>query len=296
MTRLAPFRLHRPASVAEATGLLHELGDDASVYAGGTELLLLLKLQLAQVTDLVDLKRIPGLDAISVDDQGTLSIGATATHRRIDRSPLVRTGWPALAFVEGRIANIRVRTVGTLGGNLCFADPHSDPASLLLVADARVTLAVGDSRRSLPLGEFLVGPWETALGPGELLLSIEVPALPAGSAMAHQRFHTHERPTATVSCLARVADGRIAEVRVAVGSVGPRTVRCTAAEALITGLPVAELDPGILREAGEAAATVADPDTDSNGSAEYKADLVAVLVERAVRDASTHATSHVRTA
>lgn len=289
MTRLAPFRLHRPASVAEATGLLHELGDDTSVYAGGTELLLLLKLQLAQVSDLVDLKRIPGLDAISVDDEGTLTIGATATHRRIERSPLVRTGWPALAFVEGRIANVRVRTVGTLGGNLCFADPHSDPASLLLVAEARVTLGSGETRRSMPLGEFLVGPWETALEPGELLLSIEVPALPDGSAIAHQRFHTHERPTATVSCLARVADGRITEARVAVGSVGPRSVRCAGAEGLIMGMPVDDLDPVILRQAGESAATDADPDTDSNGSAEYKADLVAVLVGRAVRDASARA-------
>jgi carbon-monoxide dehydrogenase medium subunit len=181
--------------------------------------------------------------------------------------------------------------VGTLGGNLCFADPHSDPASLLLVADARVTLGAGDGRRTLSLGEFLVGPWQTALEPGELLLSIEVPALPAGSAIAHQRFHTHERPTATVSCLARVADGRIAEARVAVGSVGPRPVRSAVAEGLVTGLAVAELDPAILRQAGEAAAEVAEPDTDSVGSAEYKADLVAVLVERAVRDAAARATA-----
>lgn len=291
MTRLAPFRLHRPATVAEATSLLHELGDETAVYAGGTELLLLLKLQLTQASDLIDLKRIPGLDTISVDDEGTLSIGATATHRRIERSPIVRAGWPALAYVEGRIANVRVRTVGTLGGNLCFADPHSDPASLLLVADARVTLGAGDGRRTLSLGEFLVGPWQTALEPGELLLSIEVPALPAGSAIAHQRFHTHERPTATVSCLARVADGRIAEARVAVGSVGPRPVRSAVAEGLVTGLAVAKLDPAILRQAGEAAAEVAEPDSDSVGSAEYKADLVAVLVERAVRDAAARATA-----
>lgn len=290
MTRLAPFRLHRPTSVAEASELLHGLGDDAAAYAGGTELLLLLKLRLAQASDLVDLKRIPGLDAIGVDDQGTLSIGATATHRRIGRSPVVRAGWPALAFVEGHLANVRVRTTGTLGGNLCFADPHSDPASLLLVADARTTLGAGDSRRTLSLGEFLVGPWETALEPGELLLSIEVPAMPQGSAIAHQRFHTHERPTATVSCLIQVVDGRIAEARVAVGSVGPRPVRCAVAEGLVTGLPVAGLDPAVLRQAGASAAEVAEPDTDSNGSAEYKADLVAVLVERAVRDASTRAT------
>jgi carbon-monoxide dehydrogenase medium subunit len=294
MTRLAPFRLHRPASVAEATRMLGELGGDTAVDAGGTELLLLLKLQLAEVSDLVDLKRIPGLDAITVDDAGTLSIGATATHRRIARSPIVRTGWPALAFVEAHVANVRVRTTGTLGGNLCFADPHSDPASLLLAADARVTLGSGDVRRDLPLGEVLVGPWETALAPAELLLSVEVPAIPAGAAMAHQRFHTHERPTATVSCLVRVADGRLAEVRLAVGSVGPRPVRCTTAEGIVTGRPVDGLDAAVLRRAGAAAASVAAPDTDSNGSADYKADLVAVLVERAIRDAAARAAGGIR--
>lgn len=285
MTRLAPFRLHRPGSVAEATGLLRELGDGSAVYAGGTELLLLLKLGLASVSDLVDLKRIPGLDAIGVDPDGTLSIGATATHRRVERSPIVAAGWPLLAWVEGRIANVRVRTTGTLGGNLCFADPHSDPATVLLVARARVVLGVGEARRTVPLDDFLQGPWATALGPGELMLAIEVPALPTGAAMAHQRFHTHERPTATVSCLLRVDDGRISEARIAVGSVGPRAARAPEAERLVEGLPVADPDPAVLRAAGEAAAMIAEPDTDSNGSAEYKADLVAVLVGRAVRDA-----------
>jgi carbon-monoxide dehydrogenase medium subunit len=146
-------------------------------------------------------------------------------------------------------------------------------------------MGAGEARRTVPLDDFLLGPWATALEPGELLLAVEVPALPAGAGMAHQRFHTHERPTATVSCLVRVADGRITEARIAVGSVGPRAVRAPAAERSLEGLPVADPDPAVLRAAGEAAAAVADPDTDSNGSAEYKADLVAVLVGRAVRDA-----------
>ena len=289
MTRLAPFRLHRPGSVPEATGLLHELGDGSAVYAGGTELLLLLKLGLTSVSDLVDLKRIPGLDAITVDADGTLSIGATATHRRVERSPLAAAGWPLLAWVEGRIANVRVRTTGTLGGNLCFADPHSDPATVLLVAQARVVIGAGEARRTVPLDDFLLGPWATALEPGELLLAIEVPALPVGAGMAHQRFHTHERPTATVSCLVRVEGGSITEARIAVGSVGPRAVRAPEAERLVARLPVADPDPVVLRAAGAAAAAVADPDTDSNGSAEYKADLAAVLVGRAIRDALARA-------
>lgn len=287
MTRLAPFALHRPASVTEATELLRDLGDDAAVHAGGTEVLLLMKLGLASFGQLVDVKRIPELGGVSVDEAGTLRVGATATHRQIGRSPMVRAGWPELAFIESNVANVRVRTIGTLGGNLCFADPHSDPATWLLAADAHVELAAGETRRELPVGDFLMGPWQTALEPGELLAAVEVPPLPEGSGMAHLRFATHERPTATVSCLVRVADGAIAEARVAVGSVGPRHVRAPDAEALLAGLAAVDPDPAVLRAAGEAAATVAEPDTDSNGSAEYKADLVAVLVERAVRQATS---------
>jgi carbon-monoxide dehydrogenase medium subunit len=285
MTRLAPFALHRPETVTQARDLLLELGDDAAVHAGGTEVLLLMKLGLASFGHLVDVKRIAGLGGVSVDDTGTLRIGATATHRLIGRSPIVRAGWPILADVERDVANIRVRTVGTLGGNLCFADPHSDPATWLLAANATVELAAGDDRRTLPVGDFLTGPWETALQPGELLVGVEVPPLPAGSGMAHLRFATHERPTATVSCLVRVEDGVLAEARIAVGSVGPRHVRAAAAESSLVGLAAHDPDRGVLRSAGEAAATAAEPDTDSNGSAEFKADVVATLVERALRRA-----------
>ncbi len=282
MTRLAPFELHRPDSLPEATDLLLELGDDALVHAGGTEVLLLLKLGLASVGHLVDVKRIPELGGVSVDEAGTLRIGATATHRQIGRSPLVRTGWPTLAYIERNVANVRVRSVGTLGGNLCFADPHSDPATWLLVADARAEVAAGETRRSLPVGELLEGPWQTNLRPGEVLVGVEVPPLPAGSGSAHLRFATHERPTATVSCMVRVEEGLIAEARVAVGSVGPRHVRATDAEALLVGLSARAPDATTLRDAGAAAASAADADTDGNGSAAYKTDLVAVLVGRAV--------------
>lgn len=287
MTRLAPFVLHRPASIAEASGLLLEGGEDAAVHAGGTEVLLLMKLGLASFGQLVDIKRIPELGGVSVDEAGRLRVGATATHRQIGRSPIVRAGWPELAHIESHVANIRVRTVGTLGGNLCFADPHSDPATWLLAADAEVEVAAGEARRRMPVGDFLMGPWQTALEPGELLVAVEVPPIPDGAGMAHLRFATHERPTATVSCLVRALDGVIAEARIAVGSVGPRHVRAADAEALVVGLDVAQPDPSALRAAGESAAVVAEPDTDSNGSAEYKAELVAVLVGRAIQRAAS---------
>ena len=123
------------------------------------------------------------------------------------------------------VANVRVRTTGTLGGNLAFADSHSDPATFLLAAGASVLVGRGDGRRSLGIDEFIVGPYETALEPGELLLAVEVPAMPDDAAMAHLRFKSHERPAATVSAWVRVEEGRVREARLAVGSVGVRPVR-----------------------------------------------------------------------
>lgn len=131
MTTLAPVAIHPVTSVAEATEILSELGDGAVVYAGGTELLLLMKLGFAAYGHLVDVKPIAELSGVSVVE-GHLRIGGAVTHRAIERSPLVVAGWPALRQMERSLANIRVRNVGSLGGYLAFADPHSDPVALAL--------------------------------------------------------------------------------------------------------------------------------------------------------------------
>ena len=232
MTTLAPFELHPVDSVAAATALLEEHGDEAVLYAGGTELLLLMKLRFAAATHLVDVKPIAELAGITVTD-GTLRIGAAVTHRAIERSPIVAAGWPGIAAMERWVANLRVRNVGTLGGNLAFADPHSDPATYLLASDATVVLGKGDVRRRLPIDAFLIGPYTTALEPGELLVAIEAPAVTAGTGTSHQRFAFHERPAVTVSCHARIAGGAIADPRIAIGSVGAAPVRVREAEALL---------------------------------------------------------------
>lgn len=284
MTALAPFELHRSASVDEATELLLEYGDDAAAYCGGTELLLVMKLGFASYGHLVDVKPIAELSGIDERD-GVLRIGASATHREIERSPAVAAGWPALATMERGLANIRVRSTGTLGGNLVFADPHSDPAAFLLAAGAQLVLGRGARRRRLPLADFLLGPYTTALEPGELLVAIEVPRPPAGSRMAHLRFAFHERPAVTVSCLVQVTDGLVADARIAVGSVGVKAVRVPVAEAAFIDQDAVRPDPAVLIAAGEAAAEASDPVADSNGSVEYKRHLVGLLVGRAMRAA-----------
>lgn len=281
---LPPFDLHRPRSVEEATELAERYGEDAAFYCGGTELLLLLKLGFASFGHLVDLKGIDELRGMRADD-GTLVIGAGVTHREVERSELVRDRLPALATMERSVANLRVREVGTLGGNLCFSDPHSDPATFLLAVDAEVECRRGGGQpRRLPIGDFVVGPYQTTLEPGELLTAVRIPALPERAVVAHAKFSFHERPTATVACLARVVDGTLAEARVAVGSVGVRPVRSGAAEEALTGTSIAELD-AVLEGAGERAAEDAAPVDDATGSADYKAQLVKVLVGRTIREA-----------
>lgn len=284
MIRLPPFVLHRPATFAEATGLLGELGDDAAVYAGGTELLLVMKLGLAEYGHLVDVKGIPELHRLEAED-GALVIGGGVTHRTLERSALVREGWPALSAMERSVANVRVRGAGTLGGNLAFSDPHSDPATFLLAAEAEVELRLGDARRTMALRDFMRGLYETALAPGELLAAVRVPAVPAGAAVVHRKLAFHERPAATVTCLARRSGGEVVEARVAVGSVGVVPARAPEAEAEVVGA-AGDAVPG---RAGEAAAAACAPVEDANGSVEYKRQLVRVLVERAMREALARA-------
>jgi carbon-monoxide dehydrogenase medium subunit len=283
---LPPFELHRPESLEEATELSTRYGEDAAFYCGGTELLLLLKLGFASFGHLIDLKRIEELRGVRAEN-GTLVVGATVSHRELERSQLLHERLPAMAKMERSVANLRVREVGTLGGNLCFSDPHSDPATFLLAVDAEVECRRGDgAARRLPIGDFVVGPYQTSLEHGELLTAVRIPSLPDGASVAHAKFSFHERPTATVACLGRVVGGVLAEARVAVGSVGARPIRSPAAEAALTGAPVDALDD-VLSTAGERAAEDAAPVDDATGSADYKAQLVKVLVERTFREALT---------
>jgi carbon-monoxide dehydrogenase medium subunit len=284
VSTLPPFELHRPSSVEEAGALLEQLGDDAVVYSGGTELLLVMKLGFADYPHLVDVKRIAELRRLDASND-VLEVGAAVTHREIETNASVRERWPSLAAMERGVGNLRVRTMGTIGGNLCFADPHSDPATFLLaVGGSVVCRRAGGSPRELLVEDFVQGPYQTALEPDELLTSVRVPAPPAGAGIAHEKMSLHERPAVTVTCLARVDDGQVCSARLAVGSVGNRPQRALDAEAALVGAPADALG-GRTSAAAEAAAEAAEPVDDANGSVDYKRQLVRVLVERCVRSA-----------
>lgn len=266
--RLPPFRLHRPTSLGDALQLL--AGDEAEVYMGGTELLMLMKLGLAEPADLVDCKGLTELHGIRMDGS-TWSIGAGVTHRQIERSPEVQRRLPALASLEQVLANVRVRNVGTLGGNLCFAEPHSDPATLLVALGASVQLVSRAGERTLDLESFIKGPLMTALDPGELMLRVLVPAVEPGAVVRFHRVAFRERPAANAAYVRR-PDG---DVRLAVGAVGGRPLRVPEAEELLRS---GEDDPTGLRDAVRASV---EPLEDLDGSRDYKAHLAGVVSVRA---------------
>ena len=290
MSTLPPFELHRPDSLEDASRLLTELGDDAVILCGGTELLLLMKLGFADHPHVVDVKRIAELRRLDATAD-VLEVGAAMTHREVERAGVVRERWPALAMMERNVGNLRVRVMGTIGGNLCFADPHSDPATFLLATGGSLVCRRGDGpARELSITDFVKGPYQTALETGELVTSVRVPHPGPGAGVAHEKMSLHERPAVTVTCLARVQDGVVASARVAVGSVGNRPGRALDAENALAGAAADELDSRVTA-AAEAAAAAAEPVEDGNGSVEYKRQLVRVLVTRCVRTAVERARS-----
>jgi carbon-monoxide dehydrogenase medium subunit len=279
--KLSPFELHRPSSVSEASELLEQLGDEAVIYGGGTELLLVAKFGMTEFTSLVDVKGIPELHDLGAN--GELTIGAAVTHRELERSELVRQGWPALSLMERHVGNLRVRNTGTIGGNLCFADPHSDPATFLLAAGGELSLqrGAGPARR-VGVDEFVRAPYRTVLEPAELLVSVHVPRPPEGSRLVHRKISFRERPAATVAARLDFSDGVIAAARLAVGSACARPVRPLSAEQMLTGAELGSVD---VTAVGEAAAAEIDPIEDLNGAADYKRQLVRVLITRALAEA-----------
>lgn len=286
------FNLVRPPTLREAFAAFEESNGEAAWLAGGTELLQVMKMGLAQFATLIDIKAIPELHGIGVDGDGALVIGAATTHRLIERSAAVRTAAPGLAELTAAVANVRVRNTGTLGGNLAFAEPHSDPATFLLACAATVRLAGPAGTRELGVGEFVLGPLYTAREADELLLSVRIPPAGPGVGRAYAKVAFFERPAASVAVRLAVRDGRIQGTTVVVGSL--TEIPTVVAEAG-TALDGAEATPdGLEARLGAGRDSLAGLDivADINGSADYKRHLAGVLLGRASRTALTEALAH----
>jgi len=278
MMPLRKFSIHQPKSVGEASQMLAQYGEKGRLYAGGTELLLAMKHDLLRYEHLVDVKTIPDLNKIELKN-GALMIGGSATHRAIERSALVKQSLPVLAEMETKVANIRVRACGTLGGNLCFAEPHSDPATLLTALGAKAHVQGKAGARIVALDKLITGAYETSLASDELLVGVEIPVLAKNQRAAYLKFQHKERPTLGLALLLELDGDNIKKACAVVGSVSAMPTQSNNANGLLTGAR-AQVEKQ-LGDAAEALAQTADPVDDLEGGADYKRHLIGVFLRRA---------------
>lgn len=282
---MVKFDYLEPKSLEEACELLEQHPDDAKVIAGGTALLIWMRMRLLNPRFVISLVKIPDFDYIRFNQKDGLRIGAGARHRDIELSPEVREHYPLLHETFRKVAQPRIRNMGTIGGNLCQGDPLTDPGASLIALDAEVTLTHSKEKRTLPLEEFFVDYYQTDLRPGEILTEIHVPPPIKRLGWSHIKFTPRsEEDFATVG-VALTLCGRgnhCEDIRLALNSVAPTILRAKRAENVLRGQQVT--DP-LIQEMAEIAATETDPMDDNRGSAEYKRELVKVLVLRAAKEA-----------
>jgi carbon-monoxide dehydrogenase medium subunit len=287
---LRRFRLEEPTSVVEVSELLGRFGDSAKVYAGGTELLLAMKEGLVQFERLVNVKGVSGLNEIG-QNNGEVRIGALCTHRELENSSILKEKLPAFAKLEQNVANVRVRQVGTIGGNLCFAEPHADPGTLLIALGARLVAEKADRKREIPAESFFVDAYETALEADEVLTQIivPVPAQPAG--VCYMKFGYLERPSVGLAVVVKLNTGKseIEDIRIAVGCAGPAPKRVAEAENLLKGKSLDEATRTI-PQAGETAGGASQAISDLHGAQDYKEHIVQVLLKRSFQSALSQCT------
>jgi carbon-monoxide dehydrogenase medium subunit len=255
---------------------------DAKPVAGGTALLTIIKQGLLLPKSLVNLKKIRDGSAISFDPHRGMRIGALATINEIETSPAVRSHYPVLAEACHVVANIRIRNMATIGGNLAHGDYQSDPPTVLAALDATLEITSQRGTREMRMSEFQRGSYETALEPAELITAISIPPLPERMKGIYIKFTTgssEERPCAGIAALARIENGICQELRLAVGAVSPRPVRITAGEEMARGQ---NLNAVLIERIAAEAARAVDPIEDLRGPADYKRHLVGVLVRRAL--------------
>jgi carbon-monoxide dehydrogenase medium subunit len=274
--------LLEPETLPDALELLAERGGDGKVIAGGTALTLLIRQRLVRPATLVSLRRIPGLDGIELDGR-RVRLGPLVTHAAVERHAALGDRLPLLPDVFGRVGNVRVRSVATVGGVLAEADYASDPPGALLALGASVRLASSEGERTVPLAGFFRGYFETVVREDEVIREIEVPLPSPGTTAAYTKFVTRsseDRPCVGVTVLLRLDDDdRCEDLRVVVGAATELPLRKPEVEDAARGHVVTD---ELAREVGEAYARDARTLSDGRGSASYRREMIGVWVRRTI--------------
>jgi carbon-monoxide dehydrogenase medium subunit len=280
------FAYFRAKTKDEALDCLDKHKDDCKVICGGQSLLILMRQGLVAPKNLIDIKAASELSYIDFNEKTGLRIGAATTHREIEKSPLVKEHYPVLAEMEQNLASIQTRNWGSVGGNLCHADPAGDPGPVLIGLNASVKAAGKQRERTMPVEEFFNDFFETKLEPGELLLEVQVPLIPLRTAVAYEKFNIIKNELGIVSVAASITldekGESCKESRIVLGAAAPIPRRAKEAEKLLLGQ---KLDDRLLERIGEKASEEAEPVTDIHATEAYRRYLVKVLAIRMVKKA-----------
>jgi aerobic carbon-monoxide dehydrogenase medium subunit len=273
------FRYEAPRTLDEAIALLHDHGEDAKVLAGGQSLVPLMKLRFASPALVVDINNLPDLAYQNADADGTLRIGALCRHAHLEASALLKATQPTMAAAAPLIADPIVRNRGTLVGSLCHADPQGDWATVVLSLGGSVVAHGPDGRRSIPMADFITGPFENALAPDEIAVEAVIPPAQGTRSGGYLKLERRVGDFATVGVAVSLetAGDVVSRAGIALTGVGGSTINAGEAAAALTG---GQLTDESIGRAAELAAQAARPRTDHRGSAEYKRHMVATFVRR----------------
>ena len=273
------FRYEAPRSLGEAISLLHDGGDYAKVLAGGQSLVPLMKLRFASPDLIVDINNVPGLDYHRADADGTLRVGALCRHADLERSALLQDTQPTMAAAAPLIADPIVRNRGTLVGSLCHADPQGDWASVVLALGGSIVAEGPGGRRTIPVADFVTGPFQNVLEPDEIAVEAVIPPAAGVRAGGYLKLERRVGDFATVGVAVAVETlgASVTRAGIALTGVGGSTIGATAAADALVGRP---LSAESIEAAADLAAQAAQPRTDHRGSAEYKRHMVHTFVTR----------------
>jgi aerobic carbon-monoxide dehydrogenase medium subunit len=274
------FAYHAPTTVEEAVGLLSTFGDEARPLAGGHSLIPMMKLRLAPLEHLVDLRRIAALKGIE-EEGGALVIGAMTTQAELLASDLVAGHCPVLQEAAMLIADPQVRYVGTVGGNVANGDPANDMPAVMQCLDATYVLSGKGGSRQVKARDFYEGAFFTKLEEGEILTTLRVPIPPAGHGYAYEKLKRKigDYATAAAAVVLTVSDGTCKSASIALTNVGETPLFAAEAAEALVGTAVDQAT--VARAAGLAEAITA-PVSDGRGPADYRKKMTAVMVRRAI--------------
>ncbi len=286
---LSHFEYYAPTSVEEAVALLEANGENAFIMAGGTDLLIKRRHQMIHPKVVVSLKKIQGMNRISYNRKKGLFIGATALLADITKQRSIKKFYPAIAKAAGNTANVQIRNMGTIVGNLCNASPAADNAPALLALNAVLTIQGPQGKRTVPLEDFFVGPGLTVLQPAEIVAAIIVPVPPPGSAAAYLHLSARGKidcSAANAGVFLSLKNKKIETARLFIGACGPIPMRMRKAEKKLTGQ---KLTGNLAHQAGQLASRQSTPISDVRADKDYRLKMVTVLAKRAIIEAYQHA-------